>query len=155
MEQATGARRAAVAMSGGVDSSVAALLLAQAGWACTGVTLRLYAGADAAPDGARTCCSLEDVEDARAVGMVALAALVGNGTNIGGTQFETLSEAARAALLGADVIVSKGLGNFETLTGIGLNIYYLFLAKCPFYEKWFGMRHMSGQLVNERRFARP
>ena len=67
MEQATGARRAAVAMSGGVDSSVAALLLAQAGWACTGVTLRLYAGADAAPDGARTCCSLEDVEDARAV----------------------------------------------------------------------------------------
>lgn len=51
MEQATGARRAAVAMSGGVDSSVAALLLAQAGWACTGVTLRLYAGADAAPDG--------------------------------------------------------------------------------------------------------
>ena len=48
-------------------SSVAALLLAQAGWACTGVTLRLYAGADAAPDGARTCCSLEDVEDARAV----------------------------------------------------------------------------------------
>ena len=58
MEQATGARRAAVAMSGGVDSSVAALLLAQAGWACTGVTLRLYAGADAAPDGARTCCSL-------------------------------------------------------------------------------------------------
>ena len=67
MEQATGARRAAVAMSGGVDSSVAALLLAQAGWACTGVTLRLYADADAAPDGARTCCSLEDVEDARAV----------------------------------------------------------------------------------------
>ena len=67
MEQATGARRAAVAMSGGVDSSVAALLLAQAGWACTGVTLRLYAGADAAPDGARTCCTLEDVEDARAV----------------------------------------------------------------------------------------
>ncbi|HIS02467.1 MAG TPA: DUF89 family protein [Candidatus Pullichristensenella avicola] len=95
------------------------------------------------------------VEDARAVGMDALAALVGNGTNIGGTQFETLSEAARAALLGADVIVSKGLGNFETLTGIALNIYYLFLAKCPFYEKWFGMRHMSGQLVNERRFARP
>ncbi|MFQ9680975.1 MAG: hypothetical protein ACLRZH_13650 [Ruthenibacterium lactatiformans] len=36
----------------GVDSSVAALLLAQAGWACTGVMLRLYAGADAAPDGA-------------------------------------------------------------------------------------------------------
>ena len=29
--------------------------------------LGLYGGADAAPDGARTCCSLEDVEDARAV----------------------------------------------------------------------------------------
>lgn len=67
MEQTNGARRVAVAMSGGVDSSVAALLLERAGWACTGVTLRLYAGTDSAPDGARTCCSLEDVEDARAV----------------------------------------------------------------------------------------
>lgn len=93
--------------------------------------------------------------DAKAVGMDALARIVGNGSNIGGTQLETLSEEARRALLTADVIVSKGLGNFETLTGTGLNIYYLFLAKCRFYTKWFGMEHMSGQLVNERRFTRP
>jgi tRNA-specific 2-thiouridylase len=55
-----------VMMSGGVDSSVAAALLREAGHEVTGVTLRL---ADAPPDSARVggCCSLKDVEDARCV----------------------------------------------------------------------------------------
>lgn len=53
-------------MSGGVDSSVAAGLLRDAGHEVTGVTLRL---ADAPPDSERVggCCSLRDVEDARCV----------------------------------------------------------------------------------------
>ena len=57
----------------------------------------------------------------------------------------------RAAMLAADVIVAKGQGNFETLSGSGLNVYYLFLAKCPHYTKWFGMEHMAGQLLHEKR----
>ena len=61
-------RRVVVAMSGGVDSSVAALLLARQGYQVIGVTLRLYAEerSDAAPL-SRGCCTLEDVEDARRV----------------------------------------------------------------------------------------
>lgn len=51
-----------VAMSGGVDSSVAAALLVEAGHDVTGVTLRLWRGAS---DGG--CCSVGDVEDARRV----------------------------------------------------------------------------------------
>lgn len=59
--------RALIAMSGGVDSSVAAYLMKQAGYDCVGATMRLYENEDmAAPQGG-TCCSLEDVEDARAV----------------------------------------------------------------------------------------
>ena len=54
-------------------------------------------------------------------------------------------------MLAADVIVAKGQGNFETLSGSGLNVYYLFLAKCPHYTKWFGMEHMAGQLLHEKR----
>ena len=60
-------KKALIAMSGGVDSSVAAFLTQQSGYDCIGVTMRLY---DNAPDidiETATCCSLEDVEDARSV----------------------------------------------------------------------------------------
>lgn len=54
-----------VAMSGGVDSSVAALLLVEQGFRVVGVTLRLF---DACGDPrARSCCALEDAFDAGAV----------------------------------------------------------------------------------------
>jgi tRNA-specific 2-thiouridylase len=53
-----------VAMSGGVDSSVAALLLSRAGFKAVGLTMKnfCYAG-ESVPD--RSCCSIEAVEDAR------------------------------------------------------------------------------------------
>ena len=60
-------KKALIAMSGGVDSSVAAFLTKESGYDCIGVTMRLY---DHAPDtdcDSNTCCSLEDVEDARSV----------------------------------------------------------------------------------------
>lgn len=56
-----------VAMSGGVDSSVAAKLLTDAGNDCIGCTMKLYANEDAGISRAHTCCSLDDVEDARSV----------------------------------------------------------------------------------------
>ena len=59
--------RALIAMSGGVDSSVAAYLMKQAGFACVGATMRLYENEDMATPQAGTCCPLGGVEDARAV----------------------------------------------------------------------------------------
>lgn len=59
-------KRVLVAMSGGVDSSAAALMLRQDGYQCTGATMRLYDNEMIALD-ANTCCSLDDVEDARSV----------------------------------------------------------------------------------------
>ena len=56
-----------VAMSGGVDSAVAAKLLVEAGHECVGCTMKLYHNEDAGIPAAHTCCSLDDVEDARAV----------------------------------------------------------------------------------------
>lgn len=56
-----------VAMSGGVDSAVAAKLLTDAGHECVGCTMKLYHNEDAGLSRAHTCCSLDDVEDARSV----------------------------------------------------------------------------------------
>ena len=56
-----------IAMSGGVDSSVAALLLSEAGCECVGATMRLFHNEDAGVSREKSCCSLEDVEDARSV----------------------------------------------------------------------------------------
>ena len=55
-----------VAMSGGVDSSVAAAILSEK-YEVTGVTLRLFTNEDIQLDRSRTCCSLDDTEDARSV----------------------------------------------------------------------------------------
>ena len=56
-----------VAMSGGVDSSVAAKLLLDGGNDCIGCTMKLYNNEDAGISKGHTCCSLDDVEDARSV----------------------------------------------------------------------------------------
>lgn len=58
-----------VGMSGGVDSSVAAMILRKDGYDVTGVTLKLFSDEDIinAEKEGKTCCALSDVEDARMV----------------------------------------------------------------------------------------
>ena len=58
--------RVVVAMSGGVDSSVVAGLVAAAGFETVGITLQLYDHGASAPS-ARTCCAGQDIHDARRV----------------------------------------------------------------------------------------
>lgn len=57
--------RVLVAMSGGVDSSVAAAVLVRAGYDVVGVTMKLFCHGEDLPD--RPCCSLDSVNDARRV----------------------------------------------------------------------------------------
>jgi tRNA-specific 2-thiouridylase len=59
------ARRVLAAMSGGVDSSVAAALLVEQGHDVVGATMKLFCYGDEVPD--RPCCSLDSIADARAV----------------------------------------------------------------------------------------
>ena len=59
--------KAVIAMSGGVDSSVAAYLMKQRGFDCIGVTMKLFANEDIGVSRQHSCCSLDDVEDARSV----------------------------------------------------------------------------------------
>lgn len=59
--------KALIAMSGGVDSSVAALMMKEKGYECIGCTMKLYANEDIGVCDSHTCCSLDDVEDAKSV----------------------------------------------------------------------------------------
>ena len=61
------AKKAIIAMSGGVDSSVAAFLMKEKGFDCIGATMKLYDNEDINVSDEKTCCSADDVEDARSV----------------------------------------------------------------------------------------
>lgn len=60
-------KKAIIAMSGGVDSSVAAFFIKQMGYECIGATMKLYDNDDIGVSREKTCCSLDDIEDARSV----------------------------------------------------------------------------------------
>ena len=60
-------KKALIVMSGGVDSSLAAKLMMEQGYDCIGCTMKLYQNEDIGIERSRTCCSLDDVEDARSV----------------------------------------------------------------------------------------
>lgn len=62
-----GRKKVLMAMSGGVDSSVAAALLLQEGYEVIGVTMRLWDEEAERPAFSRTCCAIDDVNDARKV----------------------------------------------------------------------------------------
>ena len=55
--------KALIAMSGGVDSSVAAYLMKEAGYECIGATMKLYDNETACVSATKTCCSVDDVAD--------------------------------------------------------------------------------------------
>jgi len=90
------------------------------------------------------------MEDALQVGIDACGKVIPNGTNIAGTYIPWVSAEAKMALEEADILISKGQGNFESLHGCGLNIYYLFLCKCQWFMERFGLPQFSGVFINEK-----
>ena len=91
------------------------------------------------------------MEDAEFCGLTDLVPVLGNGSDVGGTWLHGISAHAQELLQSADVILSKGQGNYETLHGCGLNIYYLFLCKCDWFIHLFQAKSLQGMFINERR----
>ena len=92
------------------------------------------------------------LEDAVEAGLPEVAELMENGLEyVAGTDLKCLPEAVRERIENAKLLIAKGQGNFETLAGCGLNVYYLFLSKCAGYTQWYGFERFSGVLANDRR----
>lgn len=90
------------------------------------------------------------MEDAWQVGLNDIVEVISNGSDIAGTWLEELSEDAKTVLEEADMIISKGQGNFETLRKCGMNIYYIFLCKCDLFANTFQVPKLTGMLIHEK-----
>ena len=91
------------------------------------------------------------IEDAKQVGLTDIVTCIGNGNGAPGTVIKLLSEEAKQALFEADMIISKGQGNFESLFAEGLNPYYIFLCKCELFVRRFGLKQYESVFMKEER----
>jgi uncharacterized protein with ATP-grasp and redox domains len=89
------------------------------------------------------------VDDARQVGIYDVARVISNGSGVAGNVLSKISEQARTAVYNADVLISKGQGNFESLSTCGLNVYYIFMCKCDLFVRRFGVNMLDGISVRE------
>lgn len=71
------------------------------------------------------------LHDARTVGLHELVKIIDNGSDAPGTILSDCSTELRERFRQADLIISKGQGNFETLSGTDANLVFLFKVKCP------------------------
>lgn len=76
--------------------------------------------------------------DAEATGMTELVEVIDNGSDAPGTIITECSEVFRQRFADADLVIAKGQGNYETLTGVGKNIFFILKAKCPVIARHIG-----------------
>ena len=88
-------------------------------------------------------------EDAGYAGLDRTAEIITNGRAIAGTIYEMLPDEAKNALDTSDVILAKGQGNYESLSGQGRHIFYEFLCKCDLFTTRFGVPKLTGMFIEE------
>ena len=95
------------------------------------------------------------MEDAKAAGLTEIVEVIDNGSDGPGTILETCSQSFRNRFEDADLIIAKGQGNYETLSDLDKNIFFILKAKCPVIARDLGceigemiFRNNSGIKVN-------
>ena len=79
------------------------------------------------------------LDDARAVGLTDFVRVISNGSGAPGTILEECSTEFKQVFDDADIVIAKGQGNFETLSGItDKRIFYLLQVKCPIIARDIG-----------------
>ncbi len=91
---------------------------------------------------------LNDVlmEDAETIGLTEMLPVISNGSApLPGTALEQCSEEFRKLFFDVDLVISKGQGNYETMSSIEQNIIFLLMIKCPVIGRDIG--HKAGSFV--------
>lgn len=88
-------------------------------------------------------------EDADFVGMGNYAEVVDSGSAIPGTDLRYCSEEFIKVIHSSDLILAKGMGNFETLSGGDIPVYYLFICKCKRIAEHLNLPLFTGVLYKE------
>jgi len=78
------------------------------------------------------------LEDAETAGLTRLVRVIDNGSDAPGTILDDCSESFRQRFAGADLIVAKGQGNYETLRECSQRVYFLLRVKCPIIARDIG-----------------
>ncbi len=89
------------------------------------------------------------LSDAEYIGMTKNFHVITSGVKMPGTVYRRISEEAKTAIDEADVILSKGQGNYEGFAGEGIPAFYAFLCKCDLFIKRFGVPRLTGMFVEE------
>lgn len=92
------------------------------------------------------------LEDAVTAGLDRIVPVIGNGSDAPGTLLEDCNKEFLAAFESADLIISKGQGNFETLSDCGKNIFFLLKVKCPVVAESAGLPVGTHVLRHGRNF---
>lgn len=85
------------------------------------------------------------MKDAEATGITNLVTVVDNGSDAPGTLLDQCSNEFCDIFSEADLIISKGQGNYESLSDTHKNIFFIFMVKCPVVAKNTG--HPTGSIV--------
>ncbi|MFA5438130.1 MAG: ARMT1-like domain-containing protein [Candidatus Omnitrophota bacterium] len=80
------------------------------------------------------------IEDAKICGVDKIARVISNGTDAPGTIISLCSKEFMKIYKEADMIISKGQGNFESLSNEKRPIFFLFMVKCPVVAKETGCK---------------
>ena len=94
------------------------------------------------------------IEDAQIAGITDIAETIDNGSDAPGTILDTCSENFRRRFSRADLIIAKGQGNYETLSDIDKNIFFILKAKCPVIAKHLDCRVGAMVLSKTKTFDR-
>jgi uncharacterized protein with ATP-grasp and redox domains len=96
---------------------------------------------------------LNDVlaEDAEAVGLTDIVRVIDNGSDAPGTILADCSEEFRRRFEGADAVIAKGQGNYETLSDVDRDMFFMLQPKCKVLVEHLGREMGSLALIHKRR----
>ena len=86
--------------------------------------------------------------DAEGAGIHEVAEVIENGSDAPGTILDDCSESFRDRFDKADLVIAKGQGNYETLSEVDKDIYFLLKAKCPVIARDIGCQ--EGAMILKR-----